>query len=246
MNSDGVQLTFHTIFFAYKSSRSLTPGKDIAGLKSTGTRRQQLSFCVSHERHRSQLDWLIFLDRMASRAASRLTNLTRASRPLRSGSSRLRTHRTIVGHHGRRAYTGEATATSDARGSDTEHSTHTNMKDRTSVNRSTERCALTKCYPKSQLIGLITIHCNLTAYPTPRSQYHKLIESGVLRPDEHQEQIIDRLQSLHDQLESYEQAPILEANQSSSLVRAPWSTIPPRLNQYIPVYSTILEIRAPT
>lgn len=60
---------------------------------------------------------------------------------------------------------------------------------------------------------------NLTAYPTPRSQYQKLIESGALRRDDYQEQIIDKLQALHEQLENYERAPTPETEPSASLVR---------------------------
>ncbi|KAH8118701.1 AFG1-like ATPase-domain-containing protein [Phellopilus nigrolimitatus] len=53
---------------------------------------------------------------------------------------------------------------------------------------------------------------------TPRSQYRKLVESSALRSDDHQEEIVGKLQALHDQLETYEQPPVLEPKQSSSLL----------------------------
>ncbi|EPS96013.1 hypothetical protein FOMPIDRAFT_1168014 [Fomitopsis schrenkii] len=41
------------------------------------------------------------------------------------------------------------------------------------------------------------------ASSSPLSRYHKLVESGVLRYDEHQERIIGKLQKLHDEIAHY-------------------------------------------
>lgn len=53
---------------------------------------------------------------------------------------------------------------------------------------------------------------------TPLEQYHRLVASGTLRPDDHQTRIIEKLQRLHDDLEHYEPPPLPGA-ESSSLVR---------------------------
>ncbi|KAI5118026.1 hypothetical protein M0805_004891 [Coniferiporia weirii] len=62
---------------------------------------------------------------------------------------------------------------------------------------------------------------------TPRSQYHRLVSSGALRKDDHQEEIIGKLQALHEQLESYEQPPVPEAKQASSLLSRLFSKAEP-------------------
>ena len=43
---------------------------------------------------------------------------------------------------------------------------------------------------------------------TPTERYQALVDSGVLRDDDHQRNIIKVLQNLHDELATYKQAPV--------------------------------------
>ncbi|KDR84006.1 hypothetical protein GALMADRAFT_236577 [Galerina marginata CBS 339.88] len=54
--------------------------------------------------------------------------------------------------------------------------------------------------------------------PTPLTQYQKLIDSGVLRGDEHQTRIIQKLQDLHDKLLDYNPLQIPDESSSNSLL----------------------------
>lgn len=56
------------------------------------------------------------------------------------------------------------------------------------------------------------------ASSSPLSRYHKLVESGVLRYDQHQERIIGKLQKLHDEIAHYHPAPIPHEPPRTSLV----------------------------
>ena len=53
---------------------------------------------------------------------------------------------------------------------------------------------------------------------TPLEQYKKLVDSGVLRADEHQTRIIQKLQRLHDDLATYEPPQIDTSSSSLSMV----------------------------
>ncbi|KAH9850808.1 AFG1-like ATPase [Lenzites betulinus] len=53
---------------------------------------------------------------------------------------------------------------------------------------------------------------------SPLQQYYKLVESGVLRADDHQERIIGKLQRLHDDLLHYEPPHISHTPASNSLI----------------------------
>jgi peroxisome-assembly ATPase len=53
---------------------------------------------------------------------------------------------------------------------------------------------------------------------TPLRQYQKLIESGVLRGDEYQTRIIQKLQELHDKLSKYDPPMIPYSSSENSLV----------------------------
>ncbi|KAG6861556.1 hypothetical protein C0995_014852 [Termitomyces sp. Mi166 len=53
---------------------------------------------------------------------------------------------------------------------------------------------------------------------TPMGEYQKLIANGVLRGDEHQTRIIQKLQDLHDKLMDYNPPMIPELSQSNSLL----------------------------
>ncbi|KAH9833706.1 AFG1-like ATPase-domain-containing protein [Rhodofomes roseus] len=46
------------------------------------------------------------------------------------------------------------------------------------------------------------------ATSSPLARYHKLVDSGVLRYDEHQERIIGKLQKLHDEVANYHPPPV--------------------------------------
>lgn len=59
---------------------------------------------------------------------------------------------------------------------------------------------------------------------TPLRQYQKLIDTGVLRGDDHQTRIIQKLQDLHDNLLHYNPPHIPRPSQSISLVRT-YSTV---------------------
>ncbi|PPQ78115.1 hypothetical protein CVT24_006416 [Panaeolus cyanescens] len=69
--------------------------------------------------------------------------------------------------------------------------------------------------------------------PTPLRQYMKMIDSGVLRGDDHQTRIIQKLQDLHDKLIDYHQPPVPEESQANSLLsrifsrESPDPTAPP-------------------
>ena len=53
---------------------------------------------------------------------------------------------------------------------------------------------------------------------SPMHEYEKLVERGVLRPDEHQTRIIQKLEDLHDALAKYN-PPSQAAFSSLSIVR---------------------------
>lgn len=55
---------------------------------------------------------------------------------------------------------------------------------------------------------------------TPLSEYHKLIEAGILRDDAHQTRIIQKLQDLHNKLVDYNPPKVPDVKTSHSLVRA--------------------------
>ncbi|KIO16918.1 hypothetical protein M407DRAFT_33438 [Tulasnella calospora MUT 4182] len=46
------------------------------------------------------------------------------------------------------------------------------------------------------------------AYPTPDSRYHELVDSGLLRKDDHQDQIVGQLQGLHERIVRYKPPPV--------------------------------------
>ncbi|KAG8935768.1 hypothetical protein FRC00_010442 [Tulasnella sp. 408] len=46
------------------------------------------------------------------------------------------------------------------------------------------------------------------AYPTPDSRYHELVDSGLLRKDDHQDQIVNKLQGLHERIARYNPPPV--------------------------------------
>lgn len=60
---------------------------------------------------------------------------------------------------------------------------------------------------------------------TPLDQYRRLVDSGALKPDDHQTRIIQRLQRLHDDLATYDPPPIPRSSPSLSLVRLPFCSI---------------------
>lgn len=62
---------------------------------------------------------------------------------------------------------------------------------------------------------------------TPLRQYQKLIDTGVLRGDDHQTRIIQKLQDLHDNLLHYNPPHIPRPSQSISLVSRIFSRDPP-------------------
>ena len=57
-----------------------------------------------------------------------------------------------------------------------------------------------------------------TDHMTPLRQYQKLIDSGVLRGDDHQTRIIQKLQDLHDELLNYDPPMIPYSSSENSLV----------------------------
>ncbi|CAG8571480.1 6861_t:CDS:2 [Acaulospora colombiana] len=72
---------------------------------------------------------------------------------------------------------------------------------------------------------------------TPISKYEEMIENGILRPDEHQRTIIEKLQRLHDDLRDYEQPPVAEILQrmfggSNEVLPEPPSDLPRGLYLY--------------
>lgn len=62
---------------------------------------------------------------------------------------------------------------------------------------------------------------------TPLRQYQKLIDTGVLRGDDHQTRIIQKLQDLHDKLLHYDPPHIPRPSQNISLVSRIFSRDPP-------------------
>ena len=65
---------------------------------------------------------------------------------------------------------------------------------------------------------------HVIASSSPLSRYHKLVESGVLRYDQHQERIIGKLQKLHEEIAHYHPAPIPHEPPRTSLV-SPFYTL---------------------
>jgi predicted ATPase len=64
------------------------------------------------------------------------------------------------------------------------------------------------CFPIPFLVDLLT----------PLRQYQKLIDTGVLRGDDHQTRIIQKLQDLHDKLLHYDPPHIPRPSHNTSLV----------------------------
>lgn len=64
---------------------------------------------------------------------------------------------------------------------------------------------------------------------TPLRQYQKLIDSGVLRGDDHQTRIIQKLQDLHDELLNYDPPMIPYSSSENSFVSLLDSFCPPKL-----------------
>ncbi|KAL5530062.1 AFG1 [Sanghuangporus sanghuang] len=138
---------------------------------------------------------------MSLRAYSRLAQFNRVNRSLRSGHShspsRLRTHRAGLAHaQSRREYSSDSASASSSQNTsyDTGSQSYTNSRSEGAVNS------------------------GAGPYPTPRSRYQELVQQGILRRDDHQDKVIDKLQALHKQLENYEQTPVQETNSSGSLM----------------------------
>ncbi|KAI0082340.1 AFG1-like ATPase [Panus rudis PR-1116 ss-1] len=53
---------------------------------------------------------------------------------------------------------------------------------------------------------------------SPLEHYQRLVESGAIKPDEHQTRIVKKLQRLHDELVTYEPPPIPSSKSSPSLL----------------------------
>lgn len=51
---------------------------------------------------------------------------------------------------------------------------------------------------------------------TPLEQYFKLVDSGTLKPDDHQTRIVQKLQRLHDEVLTYDPPAISSSSTSSS------------------------------
>ncbi|KAI0340917.1 AFG1-like ATPase [Trametopsis cervina] len=64
----------------------------------------------------------------------------------------------------------------------------------------------------------LTLRRPKSAALTPLEQYHRLVESGALRADDHQTRIIKGLQRLHDDLATYDPPPIPSSTPSLSLL----------------------------
>jgi protein AFG1 len=73
-----------------------------------------------------------------------------------------------------------------------------------------------------------------TDHLTPLRQYQKLISSGVLRGDDHQTRIIQKLQDLHDELLNYDPPMIPYSSSENSLVSLLDPFCPPKLNILTP------------
>ena len=69
-----------------------------------------------------------------------------------------------------------------------------------------------------------------TDHLTPLQQYQKLIDSGVLRGDDHQTRIIQKLQDLHDELLNYDPPMIPYSSSENSFVSLLGPFSPPNLN----------------
>ncbi|CAL1700466.1 unnamed protein product [Somion occarium] len=76
--------------------------------------------------------------------------------------------------------------------------------------------------PRSDASLLVDKHTNgnprvpLAPSSTPLEQYFKLVESGTLKPDDHQTRIVQKLQRLHDELVTYKPPAIPPSASSSS------------------------------
>ena len=73
-------------------------------------------------------------------------------------------------------------------------------------------------------------HQHDTGHLTPLQQYQKLIDSGVLRGDDHQTRIIQKLQDLHDELLNYDPPMIPYSSSENSFVSPLDPFCPPKLN----------------
>ena len=74
------------------------------------------------------------------------------------------------------------------------------------------------------LIGTLSDHL------TPLRQYQKLIDSGVLRGDDHQTRIIQKLQDLHDELLNYDPPMVPYPTSENSIVSLLDPFYPSKLN----------------
>ncbi|OJA19365.1 hypothetical protein AZE42_00423 [Rhizopogon vesiculosus] len=71
--------------------------------------------------------------------------------------------------------------------------------------------------------GTPQTHHQLTS---PKKQYEKLVQSGVLRGDNHQVRIVGKLQRFWEQLLKYNPPPVLDVETSSSLISRLFSLVP--------------------
>lgn len=77
------------------------------------------------------------------------------------------------------------------------------------------------------LVSICLTQCYISPETeTPLTEYQKLIDTGVLRGDDHQTRIIQKLQDLHDKLVDYNPPKIPDIQQSNSLVRLSISSSP--------------------
>ena len=83
------------------------------------------------------------------------------------------------------------------------------------------------------------LHSNAITEATPLHEYQNLLESGVLRGDDHQTRIIQQLQDLHDKLVDYNPPKIPDIVRSNSLVCT--RPLAPFLDINIPLTFSSLE-----
>ena len=62
------------------------------------------------------------------------------------------------------------------------------------------------------------LNLSLSEHVTPLQQYRSMIDKGILRGDDHQTRIIQKLQDLHDKLVDYQPPEITDASESNNLV----------------------------
>lgn len=64
-----------------------------------------------------------------------------------------------------------------------------------------------------------------TATTSPLQKYHTMVETGALRPDDHQTKIIQILQDLYNKLLEYSPPSLPIVTETGSLVRPPQSAL---------------------